>query len=71
MRTPLALPPSSKGKERGMVLHHPEVIVALDLKDHSEALELAKKLAAKHGRIVVVRDADGIEIATIFPPTKH
>jgi orotidine-5'-phosphate decarboxylase len=54
-----------------MVLHHPEVIVALDLIDHSEALELAKKLAAKHGWIVVVRDADGIEIATIFPPTKH
>jgi hypothetical protein len=73
MRTPVALPPSSYGKERATVAlsAQQQTIFVLNLHGQHEAVELAKKLAAKNGRIIVVRDAEGIEIATILPPTKH
>jgi glycerol-3-phosphate dehydrogenase len=47
----------------------PSVIV-LDLDDEAEALHVAKVIASKTGRVVTLRDADGIEIETVSP-IKH
>jgi hypothetical protein len=42
----------------------------LDLDHVEKALKVAKKLAEKTGLTVILRDADGVEIDTIYP-TQH
>ncbi|MET4068322.1 hypothetical protein ABID58_003119 [Bradyrhizobium sp. S3.2.6] len=45
-------------------------IVVPDLDDEAEVLRVAKVTALKTGRMVTVRDADGLKIETVSP-IKH
>lgn len=46
-------------------------MIALDLDDPDEALELARRVVDQTGRAVKIRDASGEVIATIRPPPKN
>jgi hypothetical protein len=45
-------------------------IIVLDLDLVGKALKVAKKIAEETGSTVILRDADGVEIDTIYP-TQH
>lgn len=48
----------------------PATIYFFDLDDEDRALDLAKNIATKTGRLITVKRVDGAEIDTVFP-TKH
>ena len=50
-------------------LHQPAIIV-LDLDHAGKALVVAKKLAEQTGQTIIVKDLEGLEIATVHP-TRH
>jgi hypothetical protein len=41
-------------------------LLALDLHDEAEALRVAKIIAKETGRPVIVRDAVGVELETVY-----
>jgi hypothetical protein len=56
--------------QRPPTLTDRRTIVVLDPSHTPKALEVARKIAAQTGQTVIVRDADGLEIDTVYP-TKH